>query len=214
MNLENSTYYSYLCSLGSSFETDSFIDLKVFHDQLENLKDEWKVYNPKKPHMRRHGLSITSLEGEIDGKKDLTSLKEVNEVHNTHYDELSFRKLTPYYNNLTSLHKAVSPFEKFLGRSHLLKFEEGGYFPPHRDSQFYEVDTFRLFSILSLGNPKDFVFLLDGKCLSFIPGCLYFINTRLEHSVFNFSEETICLLLNVELCKESVDLVSNKLLRF
>ena len=37
------------------------------------------------------------------------------------------------------------PFEGYVGRSHFIRMDKGGHFPPHRDHMLPEVDTMRLF---------------------------------------------------------------------
>ena len=63
---------------------------------LKEIKEfEWKQYNPRHT-INRYGLSVTSLDGKLNGI-DLDSMYQYNRIHNTKYNELSFKTPTEVY---------------------------------------------------------------------------------------------------------------------
>ncbi len=204
-NNDNLIYNLKLQSLGQVAPLNIF-----YRDNLmETLKDpslDWKPYNRTKENFNRFGLSLTSLKGEVDGVIDLNSLKEHNRVNGTSYDEMSFRTPTAYWDKLSSLTAPVSMFKPHLGRSHLLRLDVGGFFPPHRDIG----DSFRLISFLHT-SPTDCVFLVDDKKVFFEPDRFYYVNTCLVHSLFSFVDNSYVLVFNVEPNMETVSLVFDHL---
>ena len=65
---------------------------------LSDYQSSWVQYNRKKPHIKRFGLSLTSLDGGLSGIPDLDSVKEYNELHKVSYDEKDFNVRTPVAN--------------------------------------------------------------------------------------------------------------------
>ena len=147
-------------------------------------------YNPRKK-VERFGLSITSLDGGVTGVPDLDSLKEYNKEHNTNYTEHSFNIPTPVLLH-KGLQEFVSPIKDEIFRSHILKLDPGGFFPPHRD--YYATDTtttkfasFRIIVPLLNFNPPKANFVVEDKILQWEQGYMYFLNTAKMHYVFNAS---------------------------
>jgi hypothetical protein len=203
MNQTESLYHE-LSSLGSHFSLAPFLSPSAVAEALIPFEKDWKIYNPAKPGYKRQGLSLTSLDGGLSGVPDLTSLLEHNKKHGTSYGELSFRKLTPVYEVCSPIHTLVKPFIPYLGRSHFIKFETGGFFPYHRDAYGKSSGSFRIFVPLYTHPARDYVFLLNQDRIHMEVGRPYFINTRLEHALFTFDGPSLCLVLNIELCAESV----------
>jgi hypothetical protein len=179
---------------------------------MGKYKDHWHRYNPRKAHIARFGLSLTSLEGGLTGLPDLDSLKEYNKENGTHYDEENFRTPTPVLRDNEAIRQPIEKFIPLLGRSHFIRLDEGGFFPFHRDSSFPGAKTFRLFAPLLGCEAGQFVFLYDGQRIFLEPGQLYFINTKVEHALFSFGKDATFLVLNVVVSEESVGLVIESLL--
>ena len=129
--------YTSLLSFGDFIPLKLKCDVKKLFDEIKQFS--FSQYNPRKD-IKRYGLSITSLDGSINGI-DLDSIKDYNIENKTEYDELSFNKLTDVYYSSNEIQKVVKPFIKHLGRSHILYLPEGGYFPPHRDCLLYTSDA-------------------------------------------------------------------------
>lgn len=176
-------------------------------DLLKPFDSNWKQYNSKKPHIKRFGLSITSLDGGLSGHPDLDSVKEYNEINNLKLDEADFNKKTPVINASASLFKITSKFSS-LGRSHFIKFGAGGFFPYHRDGNFrLPAKSFRVFSLVNGNNKSDFVWLQEDRRLELIPGKWYAINTFKEHSVFAYTENTMIAVLNIPVSEENINVI-------
>ena len=141
-----------------------------------SYQTNFKPYNSRKIQYNRYGLSITSKDGGFSGIPDLDSLYEYNKLNGTNFDEPDFREWTPFFKNCIPLQKALGPFHNYIGRSHILRLDKAGFFPPHRD---LSNKSFRLFISLCK-NKDDYVFILDEKRVFFQPGRLYFINTFLR----------------------------------
>ena len=184
---------------GDFYPVTPTIDRKVINEVLMNYSNQWKSYNPSKPEYKRWGLSLTSLDGEMNGHPDLDSLHEVNLNSEIQYNEMSFKKQTLLFKECKEAFVGMNELFSHLGRSHFLKFEKGGFFPPHRDGRTITMNAFRLFCLVSPLESNLFQFTLNGSLVQFYPGRLYFINTLLEHSLVNFSSSALCLILNVEL---------------
>ncbi len=211
---ETMALYSELTSFGQYFALNLRCDRYVVRAELEAFAQDWRPYNRNKPGFKRYGLSVTSLNGELSGDDDLTSLTEYNRLHGTNRDELSFRTLTKVYEGVPQIHGVVDPFREFLGRTHFLKFDAGGYFPYHRDAYRTPHVAFRIFVPLHCHSCRDFIFLLGNERLELEPGRAYFINTRMEHALFVMDSNSVHLVLNVELTRESLTRVEELLFSY
>ena len=189
----------YLFALGNIIPLNIHIDCKVIKEDISHYSAHFKPYNPRKNGYNRYGLSLTSLDGGFSGVPDLDSLFEYNKINKTSYGEPSFRKTTPLFQSSSALKAALNPFKGLLGRSHILKLDKGGFFPPHRDLS----DTsFRLF--IPLVDSPHYVFILNEQKISFRTGQLYCLNTKLPHSLFSFTDDSLFIILNIDLNRNSI----------
>ena len=174
-------YYNRILAFGTKFSTSLYEDPKKILEKLDTFSHEWKQYNPRKK-VGREGLSLTSLDGGFSGIPDLDSVGEYNIKHNVRLNEMSFQEPTEAAPIFT---RYMEPFAPYIGRSHVIRMDGGGYFPPHRDMRSQAIDSFRLFLPLKNCNPPKTWFMLDREPLVFEHGRLYFINTCIEHTVFS-----------------------------
>ena len=189
----------YLFVLGNIIPLDIHIDSQLVKQDISRYEEHFKPYNPRKKGYNRYGLSLTSLDGGFSGAPDLDSLYEYNKIHKTNYKESSFRKATPLFQSSVSLKTTLKPFEDSLGRSHILKLDKGGFFPPHRD---LSNTSFRLF--ISLADSPYYTFILNEQKISFRPGQLYCLNTKLTHSLFSFENNSLFIVFNTDLSRQSL----------
>ena len=196
-----------LLSLGNIIPLRQHVCSTEVKKAISNYKEHFKPYNPRKAHYNRYGLSLTSKDGGFSGVPDLDSLYEYNKLHGTNFNEPDFRKWTPFFKDCTSLKSAIEPFHNYMGRSHILRLNRGGFFPPHRDLSY---SSFRLFISLC-DNMQDYVFILDDKRIFFQQNQIYFINTLLSHSLFSFIDGCLFVVFNIDLNKEAVQAVLNNL---
>jgi len=158
----------------------------------------WKIYQPHKPGYNRFGLSVTSLDGGFSGEPDLSSLREYNNLHNTNYWEADFTKRTNICEFLPELNTLLDFFENNLGRTHFLRLDKGGFFPPHRDNgAIVSVPTFRILVPINNFGINDMKWIQNEEILNLKLGQVYFINTTKIHSIFSFVDECTMLVLNV-----------------
>tara|TARA_B100001057_G_scaffold292526_1_gene292606 strand:- start:531 stop:1148 length:618 start_codon:yes stop_codon:yes gene_type:complete len=198
--------YNSLLSFGDLIPLKLKCDVKKLFDETKEFV--YLKYNPKKD-IERYGLSITSLDGSLNGI-DLDSIKEYNKENNTNYDELSFNELTSVYYDSEEIQKIVNPFLGHIGRSHILHLPEGGYFPPHRDLPVYveEQNSLRILVPLKGCNPPDMYFMYEDKPLHFEHGRAYFLNTNKAHNLFSF-KESYMIVLNIKTSEEIYNIIGN-----
>lgn len=204
--------YSALTRFGASYKLKIKLNEKKFMSDLTIYENAWKKYNPRHK-VERYGLSITSLDGDFTGIPDLDSLLQYNRENNTTFTELDFVKKTPLYDYAID---ALKHFEPHVCRSHVIKLTTGGFFPMHRDANDIDIKSFRLFIPLLNCNPPTMHFILDNKSLNFEYGYVYFIDTCLEHLLFNasYSQSAFFIVANIELTTVSVQAVlDNKAIR-
>ena len=194
-----------MCQYGSVYSLKLFMkNSKAFVDWSEDNFDYVK-YNPRKK-VNREGLSITSLDGGVTGIPDLDSLYEYNSDNNTSYTESDFKIKTPVF-DYPDLQKTIGVFEKHMFRTHILKLNPGGFFPPHRDL-VSDFDSFRIIVPLLNVNPPYANFVVDGVIRHWEEGVLYFVDTAKLHYLFNSSFfPSYWIVVNVQTNEESVDTV-------
>jgi hypothetical protein len=155
----------------------------------------WVRYNPRKD-VNRFGLSVTSLNGGYSGIPDLDSLREYNSLNKTNFGESAFKTRTLIVDEL-GLGPFLDIWGRHLGRSHFLRLDKGGFFPPHRDNGvMIPPRTVRILVPIRWQH-NHAVWIQDGKLLHLEEGRPYFINTSKEHSVFSYTDGSILLVLNV-----------------
>ena len=198
--------YTSLLSFGDFISLKLKCDVKKLFDEIKQFS--FSQYNPRKD-IKRYGLSITSLDGSINGI-DLDSIKDYKIENKTEYDELSFNKLTDVYYSSNEIQKVVKPFIKHLGRSHILYLPEGGYFPPHRDLPVYYEgqNSLRVLIPLKGCNPPDLYFMYENKPLYFEHGRAYFLNTNKAHNLFSF-KDSYMIVLNIKTSEEVYKIIGD-----
>lgn len=170
---------------------------------------DYVQYNTKKSEIDRQGLSITSLDGGVSGRPDLDSLFKAD--GKGRYDEMDFNVRTPVADH-PEIKKILDHFGDNVGRSHILKINPGGYFPPHRDFRKKVFDTFRIIVPLFNTDYPSFTFMLEDKVLQWETGRSYFLDTAKQHHLFNcYSTPSYWVVLNIATNEESVEQVLSKL---
>jgi hypothetical protein len=177
--MNNSALYSVLTRFGDFYALRLRNSLGNIIKDLEN-NFEWVQYNPRK-HISREGLSITSLDGGLSGRPDLDSLYDYRDNTGIVLKESNFTVKTPVYDYFKEW---LDPIQQHLGRTHIIKLNEGGYFPPHRDNKHSNIESFRLFLPLNYDSMRNF-FMLENRKLEFTNGEMYFIDTAKMHTLFN-----------------------------
>lgn len=191
----------HLTSLGDIIPLDLCLDVNKIEKQLILFDTDWKQYNPRKPN-NRQGLSVTSLDGKLSGIPDLDSLFEYNKIKGSNIKESDINKKTSVALIVSAIQPLLNSFST-LGRSHFIKLNRGGFFPPHRDGKILDLTCFRILTMCHNCNSRQFVFLYEDKKIYLEPGRPYIINTRKEHSVFSYIDNSVQLVLNVPLTEDN-----------
>ena len=197
-------YYKDILQYGTKFSTTLYESPEKILSELDTFSHEWKPYNPRKK-VGREGLSVTSLDGGFSGIPDLDSIREYCIKHQVRLNEMSFSEPTeaaPIFS------RYMDPFHGYIGRSHVIRMDGGGYFPPHRDDRSIEPTSFRLLVPLKHCNPPQMWFMLDDKPIYFEHGRAYFINTCMEHTVFA-CYPCMFLVLNIAVNGRTVETLLN-----
>ena len=63
--------------------------------------------------------------------------------HNTSITEANINVKTPVARDLSVIQPLLNIFDT-LGRSHFIRLNKGGFFPPHRDGKILDVTCFRI----------------------------------------------------------------------
>ena len=203
-------------SYNSLLTYGDFIPLSItcnVNKLFEEVKDfSFQKYNPRKPHIKRNGLSITSLDGKLNGI-DLDSIKEYNKENGTSYDEHSFKTFTDVYYKSSEIQKVIEPFKGHIFRTHILHLPEGGYFPPHRDIHFYreQQGSFRVLVPLKNCNSPKMYFMYENNVLNIEHGRAYFLNTNKSHSLFSY-RDSYMLVLNVDSNEETFKIIGDNMM--
>ncbi len=175
----------------------------------------WRQYNSYKNGYNRYGLSLTSLDGEYSGVPDLESLSEYYRDTGKLYYDKDFTVRTPLSYEIPEVNELCEFFGKDLGRSHFLRLDKGGFFPPHRDHDWHlPNETFRIIVPFYMFRPTHMSWIFDGKVIELRAGVTYFMNTTKEHSLFSYVDGCIMLVLNVTATKETMEKLVKKMLVF
>lgn len=171
----------------------------------------WKVYQPHKLGYNRFGLSVTSLDGNFSGEPDLYSLRDYRDLTGKNYDEIEFKRRTNIVDFIPELNEFLDFFEPCLGRTHFLKLDRGGFFPPHRDNgAVLAAETFRILVPINNFYVNDMKWIQEEKVLNLTVGQVYFINTSKLHSLFSFVDNCVMLVLNIVWTPEIIAKMARK----
>ena len=207
---ERALIWNTLCNMGDTIKLKWKINEHEVLEQLEQFKDNWCPYNVKKDaNNNRWGLPITSHSGDVMDNYHLNSFGYMQKYHDVEMKEENFTTPTEVYNKIPELAKLVDAFAPDIGRAHLLRVDQGGFFPPHRDFPGVGPEWMRLLLVFGKCKPENFVHMLDGKPMYPDPGYLYFVNFQKDHSVFSFSDGLYALILTCKVNDRVHDLIIN-----
>lgn len=204
-------------SIWDILQFGDFIPLDVsIHNSIKQELKQWdkkfSKYNPR-DHIPRQGLCVINERGETGPGPALDSLKQYNKENNTNWGETDFNKPTEIYYESSGLIKLLGSIKHWCVRTHFIKLQPGGYFPPHRDHFKGIQNTFRLIIPIDNCNAPYCRFMLEDNTLHFEHNKMYFINTTKQHSLFNASpkRDSMWLIINALLCEESINWVIDNL---
>lgn len=199
-----------LNDVNANYEDVFQLDFPRFNTtkMVQDIKDHpcWTQYNIRKPHIKREGLSVTSIDGGMSGRPDLDSLLEVGGM------EGQFRVRTPIVEKLPEIEMLLDYFDKDVGRCHFIRMPAGGFFPPHRDNGFaVPSHSFRVVvPLLDFTATGPFVWILDGKPLNLNSGKTYYVNTIKNHSLFSMCDSLYLFVMNIVSTPNSIQKLITK----
>lgn len=206
--IERGLLWQSLVNLGDQVKLKWKLNPGLVETQLEKFKNNWCPYNQKKDsHNNRWGLPVTSHTGDVLDNYHLNSFGYMQKYHDVEMKEENFITPTDVYHKIPEVAKLVDIFSPDIGRVHILRIDQGGFFPPHRDFHGVSPEYFRLLAVFGRCSPENYVQLLNGKPRYPEAGYLYFTNFQLDHSVFSFSDNLYSLILTVKLNKRTQKLI-------
>ena len=187
------------------------IDVNAYKDLVLNHPG-WKQYNTYKQGYNRYGLSMTSLDGGYSGVPDLESLIEYYRETNEIYYDRDFKVRTPLSYEIPEVSELFDFFGDSLGRSHFLRLDRGGFFPPHRDHEWkLPNDMFRIVVPFNNFHSSNMTWVYDGKVVQLREGYTYFMNTTKTHSLFSYDDDCTMLVLNVSATEDTMNRLIRKM---
>ena len=209
INILRLQLYQQLFIYGDVIPLSFVVDLALFEKEIRQFDNNWVIYNKHKGFNGRHGLSITSLDGGMSGEPDLQSLYEYAQNTGNNVSENQFCEPTEAFRKISSLHPLLTYFTGGLGRCRVIRFKNGGYFPPHRDQsiQFQVPDYFRILVPLNNSGRNSFYFIYDDKKIVYEPGRAYLFNALKEHSVFSFQDDVYTFAMSLQLNQKNIEQV-------
>lgn len=172
----------------------------------------WRQYNSYKDGYNRYGLSMTSLDGGYSGVPDLESLMEYYKDTGELYYDKDFKVRTPLSYEIPEVSELFDFFGDSVGRSHFLRLDRGGFFPPHRDHEFsLPNNMFRIIVPFYNFHSSNMTWVFDGKVVQLREGYTYFMNTTKAHSLFSYDDGCTMLVLNVSATEDTMNRLIRKM---
>ena len=193
----------YIASFGD------FIELDLPHwdqETIEAVKNEsdWIYYNRFKPGFNRWAIPLVSPDGSYNPDY-VGSLNDYYRNTGNLVEEKDFKVKTPIVSKYHALQRSIDFWGEDVCRSHILKLDKGGFFPPHRDSTWVmPVNMFRIAIPLMNFGQYQAKWYLEDKALNFEMGKTYFINTSKIHHLFSFVDNAIIVILSVQVTDSSI----------
>jgi hypothetical protein len=187
------------------------VDINAYKDLILDHPG-WRQYNSYKDGYNRYGLSMTSLDGGYSGVPDLESLLDhYRETKEIYYDK-DFKVRTPLVYEIPEISELFDFFGDSLCRSHFLRLDRGGFFPPHRDHEWdLPNDVFRIVIPFYNFHSQHMSWIFDGKVIQLREGVTYFMNTTKAHSLFSYVDGCTMLVLNVKADHETMKKLMQKM---
>lgn len=191
--------------LGDWIKLKMRVDTSLIMQELASFDSHWKKYNPRKD-IKRSGLSVTSFDGQLSGIPDLDSLSEYNKENGTSFNNFTCTVATEVFHKSKELQRILHPFKDHLLRTHFIRLDAGGYFPPHRDcfpeDPNSQNEQIRLLFLIKNCGSDTFKFLYQDHVMPLNNGECYYFNGNKTHSVFSMKDNCIFLVANLRFDNE------------
>lgn len=198
-----------LDAIGDFVPLNFKIDLEDFKKEIKKYDGVWVPYLHREGVLNdREGLNLVGLPG--DTPTDSLSMPEAMKRTGRKLNELDFDTPTQLYHDLPSLQPLLDFFPK-LGRCSLVKVNQGGWFPGHRDGVLLNRNTFRIVAFLTNTSVAHYEWEHDYRVRPIEEGRVYYIDTRKQHRTHSYSHDSIHLVMNIPKNYENVLRVCNVL---
>jgi hypothetical protein len=213
--MENITFNpltEFVVSYGDLMELEfTRFNVEAYKDLILNHPG-WRQYNSYKDGYNRYGLSMTSLDGGYSGVPDLESLIEHYKETKERYRDNDFKVRTPLSYEIPEVSELFDFFGDDLARSHFLRLDKGGFFPPHRDHEFsLPNNMLRIIVPFYNFHSSSMSWIYDGKVVQLREGIVYFMNTTKAHSLFSYVDGCTMLVLNVSATEDTMNRLVRKM---
>lgn len=155
------------------------IDLDLFHEQISNFKNGFRVWGENHLEYPRYGISLVNRTGKLDDDID-PACYPLDEwwkkyPEKTYWDH-DFTKPTALLD--CSCFDVLNNLKQHLIRSNILLWHNTGHFKPHVDMIKDRITHLRLWGVSS----NDYKLMYeDGEYTDWEPGRLYLIDTIPKH---------------------------------
>jgi len=166
-----------LSALGDWAPLTYELDQSLWLKNLPLMEPWWHPYQPK-PNVQNDRECVLIYGAEGDKPNSLSGIRQLYEKLGRWPLETEMNHPTEAQQQLSVMHEVFDTFD--LGRTFLIKLNQGGFFPKHRDHIHLTRESFRLIAFLG-DNHKNFEFELDGIKRTVIPNTVYYFDTRKEH---------------------------------
>lgn len=159
----------------------------------KKIQDLWRPFQPKEGIANdRESILIYGAQGAEP--TDPCGLAQMAAKTGVKPSEDSMRTPTSAQPKLRCLEEVFGYFD--LGRTFLVKLNQGGHYPPHRDHMLLTRPTFRL--IAFLGDSTDRLkWEVEGQRVHFEPQRVYYVDTRKTHSLWSCAHDSPMCVFNV-----------------
>ena len=184
-----------LSAIGDWEPLDFSINESNWNDDKTLLKDFWRPFQPKEGILNnRESILLYGLPG--DNAVSVTGLSHVKAKLGYIPKESDFNRPTEARDMLSCCKEVFDYFDP-MGRCFLIRLNEGGFYPRHRDHFILNRDTFRL--IAFLGSSQDTLeWEVNGSVKTFLSNTVYYVDTRKMHRLSSWGNQSTMVVMNVK----------------
>jgi len=164
-----------------------------WHRDEKELTDLWRPFQPK-PGIANDRDSILVYGAPGAEPTDPCGLAQMAAKSGVKPDEDSMRIPTSAQSKIKCLQEVFDYFD--LGRTFLVRLNQGGHYPPHRDHMLLTRPTFRLIAFLGDSTGK-LRWEVEGHRVHVEPNHVYYVDTRKTHSLWSSGPQSTMCVFNV-----------------
>lgn len=181
------------------------IDLGLFHSQISNFKNNFRVWGENHLSYPRYGISLINRTGSLDDDVD-PACYPLDEWWKKYPEKIywdhDFTKSTPVLES--TCFDPLNELKPHMIRSNILLWHNTGHFKPHVDMIKDRITHLRLWGVSS----KEYRLMYeDGECTYWEPGRLYLIDTIPKHWAEATGDNVYTFFIAVKL--DSLNIINN-----